>query len=200
MRPLLNPFLCEPDRPVRGAPALILALATALVPLRADAESRLPARVEIVSHGEYRTVPNVGTESAPDTSAGVIGHSGEGSHGRLIARTADIVANEGVTFGMLVAAPGFTDEHPLSVTVQLDHPPLTTPDGRVWRTETFETSLQAEPNLITFCFEHGWELASGEWTYTILHDGRPLAGQRFNVVVDPARRATARCTAESGVS
>lgn len=178
---------------------LILLALAGLVPFAASAGAE-PARprVEILSYGEYRARPHTRLEPAPDTAAGVVGLVDDNPD--LVARTAAIVAAPGVSFGLVVGAPGLAGGQTLPVTVRLDHPPITAPDGRVWRTETSETTLTAGPKFTGFCFDHAWELAAGEWTYTLLHESRPIVSQRFTLTVDATRAIEARCRAEDAVS
>lgn len=178
---------------LRAGLALLAALAIASPRAEAQATSPPPPRAEIVEYGEYQTAPRAHLESAPDTAAGVIGRSDGSGPSVLLARTAEIAAAEGVAFGIMVGVPGLATDQTLPVTVRLDHPPITAPDGRVWRTETFPAELSAKPGLLSFCFEERWELVPGEWTYTLLHEGRPIASQRFTITLDPTRTVPSPC-------
>ena len=192
------PKTSKPGWARTGSAILAMLVAAALAPAPAGAEPAPAVQVKITAYGEYRAVPHKDVEAAPDTAAGLVGLMN--GNPPLIAHTAEIVAAEGVSFGMLVSVPGLPADRTLPVTIRLDHPPITAPDGRVWRTQTSEGTLTPEPRFKGFCFDHAWELASGEWTYTLLHEGRPIASQRFTLTVDPAKKVEARCSPELAVS
>ena len=69
--------------------------------------------------------------------------------------------------------------------LRLRHPRLTEPSGRSavesGRRDTAWPMGESQAHL--FAFDHTWEIAEGDWTLQIVHQGRVLAEKKFRVVV-----------------
>lgn len=173
---------------MKTASSLTIAFATFLCVCACSVTGSRPAAqisaVEIVDFGTIQ-MSGSGANVADDTLAG--SHKDiTGISRRVTKRSTHIVADKGVTFGVMFRASGTPDGAVATVTSKLIHPPMTNPATKV--TSTAE-SLPIQTRLGTaqadvFTFEHDWEMVPGKWTQQYYVDGKLLAEKSFNVVVD----------------
>lgn len=160
-------------RALRFLPFLLLLVFAA--PAAAE-----PARVEIVEHGIYAAGP-MKHVPAPDQ----IGGKRWQAETRLLERTDTVAGQLGRIFGVRVRVndPALRGK---PITMRIRHPRITAPTGRSG-TETFlNTSTGPGGNEISyfFAFEYTYEIAEGDWTFEVVHDGHVLASKTFRVLVN----------------
>ena len=169
---------------------LLLALAAAPAP-----------GIEIVAYGSFSAAPPSGWQApAPgqDTLADIV----ERPLPALLAAGPEIVARPCAVFGLeyrLAAAGGW----PPVLRVQVDHPPLTTPDGRQADRESYTVPTGPGVRFVGFAFDEPWEMVPGRWRIAVLDDGRELGAEVFLVTVPPetaGRSCQGIPTARSGRS
>lgn len=119
------------------------------------------------------------TVATPTTSSGTM----EITHNDvLVQSTHDICAVLGTHFGFRYHLSGVLPAPSLRVMVRIAHPPLRAWHGGAQSVDTLETALYAgEPHLSGWIFRDPAKLVDGEWRFTILHDGRALLEQRFQI-------------------
>jgi hypothetical protein len=155
-----------------GRFALLLLFAAA--PAAAEAP-----RVEIFEHGVYAAGP-MKHVPAPNQ----IGGQRWQAQVRLLERTETVAGQLGRIFGIRVQVndPALLGK---PFTMRIRHPKLTAPSGRSG-TETFYRTAtppgQRELGYF-FAFEHTYEIAEGDWTFEVVHDGQVLAAKTFRVIV-----------------
>ncbi len=162
---------------MRAAAAAILCAFALLFAASAFAEPR----GTILSFGRYETQLAGKPEKAERTASGLLqpvdGH-------RLLERNDTIVGQLGNTFGIEVRLDGF----PASVaalTIRTTHPPLTNPKtGKVMSVSEYDwTSATGDSTYFCFSFDEKWEIAEGDWTIQVLHEGKVIAEKTFKIVV-----------------
>jgi uncharacterized protein DUF3859 len=183
----------------RGHDIVRAALAGAVL-AAAPALAR-PGEVEIVAFGEFgarRDTPGTpaGTDGATEPGTGRdeprterdeagterdgAGTDFEAEARALIRRTACIEARLGLRFG--IAARRRNPGAGLPVRVEIRHPPIRGPDGRMGRIESWAATLTRAGMYSGWRFEQPHELAPGPWRFAILRGGRVAAAQTFTVV------------------
>jgi len=160
-------------RRIFGRIAFLVLLAAA--PAAADT-----APVAIDEYGIYATGPMIHIP-APDQLGGQRWQAPV----RLVERT-DVVAGQlGRVFGVRVRVndPALLGK-PISIRIR--HPKLTAPNGRSATEHNSSSTTQPGQRELAyfFAFEHTYEIAEGDWTFEVVHDGRVLAAQKFRVVVN----------------
>ncbi len=161
-------------RPLLGRIALFFLLAAAAP---AAAES---SRVSIIEYGIY-AAGEMTHVPAPDQ----IGGQRWRAQVRLLEKTETVAGQLGRIFGIRVQVndPALLGK---TVTMRIRHPKMTAPTGRSG-TETFYRTAtppgQREIGYF-FAFEHTYEIAEGDWTFEVVHDGQVLASKTFRVLVN----------------
>lgn len=153
-------------RPVlqRAVLLTILLLVPALPVLAAPS-------MKILGHGLY------GENSIPVTGkcAGV--------PAKRLADAATVEARLLTRFGLEVVVEGLPDGAPARLDVTLSHPKLTKPGlaeplaSRDWEVP----ACAGAPVLVAWTLLNEWELAPGDWTFTISHKKQRLASKTFTV-------------------
>lgn len=155
-----------------GAAAALLLLLPA-----SPARAAPPERAEIVEYGEYVAARDLGEPDPAlrsDTLAGVR-LSSEPHFTTRSERVEGRYCNRfGIRFRVLPPALR-------KLTVRLDHPTWTRPDGATGATDWFEVLVGAEPGFAGFSFDESWTLVPGAWTISVLDGEQVLASQRFTV-------------------
>jgi hypothetical protein len=148
--------------------------------LGAPAAAETKAGVEIVDFGLYAIGPR--THIADPTH--LSGQQWRATHVRLLEQTDIVPGQLGRCFGLHFRV---TDSRLAgkALTLRIRHPHLTEPSGRSGsetnRTITASVAGQQEGNF--FSFDYSWEIAEGDWTFEIVHEGRVLAAKKFRVIV-----------------
>ena len=162
---------------------LLAALALCTVPVSAWAQT-----VDIIDYGTYVTS---GDEPSPNSPPGAVVELRNVHDPRFVDRTATVPAQLCVRFGIRFvlrdsARPKRPGPASLPVTIHIDHPRLTNPDGRSSDSEDWPQLLLAgEPSMAGFDFDRSWEVAPGTWTISVELDGDVLASQAFTVTEVP---------------
>lgn len=161
-------------RPLLGRIALFLLLAVA-APAAAD-----PARVTIIEWGIY-AAGEMTHVPAPDQ----IGGQRWRAQVRLLEKTETVAGQLGRIFGIKIVVndPALLGK---PLTFHIRHPRITAPTGRSG-TETFyrtATSPGQRELGYFFAFEHTYEIAEGDWTFEVVHEGQVLASKKFRVLVN----------------
>ncbi|WP_158745818.1 DUF3859 domain-containing protein [Acidisphaera sp. L21] len=110
----------------------------------------------------------------------------------------DIVAKYCKQFGLEFEAANLPSGTAAPVTVSLQHPLWTLPDGRTSTVETNSSGVSPDHWSYTgYTLEEPWSLVPGTWTFTITQGPRILATASFNLTVDPGQDAPPKdgCTA-----
>lgn len=159
--------------PLRILPLLLLLVAAA--PAAAE-----KARVEIFEHGIYAAGP-MKHVPAPDQ----IGGKRWQAETRLLERTETVAGQLGRIFGIRVRVndPALLGK---TLTFRVRHPRITAPTGRSG-TETFMRSATPPGGRelgYFYAFEYTYEIAEGDWTFEVVHDGQVLASKTFRVLVN----------------
>lgn len=156
--------------------ALTAVLALSAWPLLAAAEQ---PRVEILDYGIYET----GTRTSVPMPISVSGKMNLVSHVRLTKEAREIMGQLGTSFGFRYRIHGVPPG--ATVTIRTRHPRLTNPDtGKSMNYgEREQTVTSGEERYTGFSFDATYEIAEGEWSFQIIHEGRVIAEQKFKVVV-----------------
>jgi len=161
-------------RPLLGRIALFLLLALA-PPAAADS-----ARVTIIEWGIY-AAGEMTHVPAPDQ----IGGQRWRAQVRLLEKTETVAGQLGRIFGIRVEVndPALLGK---TLTMRIRHPKITAPSGRSGTETFFRTSTPPGQREIGyyFAFEHTYEIAEGDWTFEVVHDGQVLAAKKFRVLVN----------------
>jgi hypothetical protein len=90
----------------------------------------------------------------------------------------------GNTFGMEVKLDGFP-AGVAALTPRPPPPPLTPPTPGKDTTESEHDSTSATNDSTYFCFsfDDKWEIAEGNWTIQVLHEGKVIAEKTFKIIV-----------------
>ena len=154
--------------------AFVLALAA---PAAALAEA---PRVEILEFGIYAAGPMTHTP-APDQ----IGGQRWQAQVRLLERAETIPGQLGRIFGIRVQVSD-TALLGKTLTMRIRHPRLSAPSGRSGTETSYRTATPPGQRDLGyfFAFEHTYEIAEGDWTFEVVHDGQVLAAKKFRVIVN----------------
>ena len=136
-------------------------------------------RVEILDYGTYET----GTRTSVPMPVSVSGKMNLVSHVRLTQETREIMGQLGTSFGFRYRIHGLPEG--ATVTIRTRHPRLTNPDtGKSMNYGEREQAINGSEERYTgFSFDATYEIAEGEWSFQIIHEGRVIADQKFKVIV-----------------
>lgn len=156
--------------------ALTAVLALSAWPLLAAADQ---PRVEILDFGTYET----GTRTSVPMPISVSGKMNLVSHVRLTKETREVMGQLGTSFGFRYRIHGVPPG--ATVTIRTRHPRLTNPDtGKSMNYGEREQSVTSgEERYTGFSFDATYEIAEGEWSFQIIHEGRVITEQKFKVIV-----------------
>jgi len=164
---------------MRAAAAAVFC-ALALLFAAAAAGAAEP-RATILSFGRYETQLAGKPEKAERTASGIVqpvdGH-------RLLERSDVIVGQLGNTFGIELKLENFP-AGVAALTIRTAHPPLTNPkSGKTTSVSEYDwTSATTASAYFCFSFDETWEIAEGDWTIQVLHEGKVVAEKTFKIVV-----------------
>jgi hypothetical protein len=170
-------------------PAVLAAIALGLSAARAGETPR----VEIVAFGIYAPTGQHGRMPATYRQDSIVEVTQTGMPG-LIARTDRIELRPCTRFGLEYRAPNLPPEAVEVAQVQVDHPPLTRPDGQRSAVDTYDVPLRSSVGWTGFDFAETWEMVPGTWTFSLRYAGQELATQRFTVVIPAGAEPLKRCT------
>ena len=110
------------------------------------------------------------------------GYSALSGNIRLVERTHDICAALGTHFGILYHLRAGISPPVVSVTVDIDHPPMVNEGGRLQtRDEMIRFAGSASPNYAEWFFENPRELIAGDWHVIVRHGAITDIDETFHV-------------------
>ena len=150
--------------------------ALALLAAAPGAQAQGATGIEIVEWGTYGARDG-GTDPAPETTSGYVRTSEMGP----IHRTDQVAACLGTRFGIRYRLADPDAAQTLPVTIETAHPPFPGRDGKPATLERWRTQAGVDANGAGWVFEDAYELVPGQWTISILADGKVLAAKTFTV-------------------
>ena len=144
-----------------------------------------PLRIEVGRVGEVVAVETGPPE--PPRPGNVVG-STPVSTPRFVHLGPDIDGVYCKQFGLEFRALNLPPDEVDTVTVRLDHPLWSLPDGRTSTAETNLSGVVSDHWTYTgYTLEEPWAMVAGPWTFTILDGAQVLGVATFNVVVEPGQ-------------
>lgn len=158
---------------------LILAVITWVTSSVAQ-EPAVVRSAEILDFGIYRIKLTGQHVPQSSTAAGEIHPV---SNVVLVAKTNQVPATVGTTFGLMFIFNGTPSEATAEVDIVVDHPAFKKPDG-----DTTSTSDKVpwryrlgERVGYTYTFDHDWEAVPGKWAIEVWQGGKKLVAKEFIV-------------------
>ncbi len=147
----------------------------------AIAAAAQPPDIEIIASGSFSAAPPSGWQ-APAPGQNTLADIVERPLPALLAAGPEIVARPCAVFGLEYRLAG---AWPPVLRVQVDHPPITAPDGRRAEQESYSVPTGPDVRFVGFAFDEPWEMAPGRWRIALFEGGRELAEETFVVTVPP---------------
>jgi hypothetical protein len=126
----------------------------------------------------------------PNTAVGFTSSGSGGS--RFERRTTEIPAVQGCTFGLRYRVEGIPPGSTVTVEEIIRHPPITRPDGSVIGDEKTKDLWTPEDGVVDrkflYILREPYEVVPGDWTLTVVVDGKPAIERHFNLVAPGASR------------
>jgi hypothetical protein len=167
--------------------AMTAAILLALAPSHAAAEPR----GEIIDYGITAGRRVAGT---PGPGEAGLAPASEMKNIRYLDRTDRIEARLCRNFGLsLRLSDDIPKVLPRQVSVRVEHPTLTRPDGRTSAEDRFESAVIDGVSHVGFTFEHAWEMAAGDWTIIVSIRGREIARKAFTITLPPPGAPDSDC-------
>lgn len=171
-------------RPMIMTAAILLALASSQVAAE--------PRGEIVDYGITAGRRIAGT---PGPGEAGLAPASEMRNLRYLDRTDRIEARLCRNFGLsLRLGDDIPRILPRQVSVRVEHPPLTRPDGRTSTEDRFPSAVIDGVSHVGFTFEHEWEMAAGEWIIIVSTRGREIARKAFTITLPPPGAPNSDCS------
>jgi hypothetical protein len=157
--------------------AIFAAASFAAAPALASGEPS----AKLLSFGRYDTRRTGHVDKGERTASGEL--RSVDLH-RLIEQTDQIVGILGNSFGVVIRLDNLPPG-PALLTIRTIHPPLTNPKtGATMSVSEYDWPVTIRDDVyFGYTFDHGWEIAEGNWTKQILYNGRVIAEKKFKVVV-----------------
>ena len=159
---------------------VLLVLAAALAAVSPAVASGEPS-AKLESFGRYDTRRTGQVDKGERTATGEL--RSVDLH-RLIEQTDQIVGILDNSFGVVIRLENLPPGAAM-LTIRTIHPPLTNPKtGKTMTVSEYDWPVTIRDNVyFGYTFDHGWEIAEGNWTKQILYNGRVIAEKTFRVVV-----------------
>jgi len=159
-----------------AAAALALLAPPTLAPSLARADQ---PRVEILDYGIYET----GTRTSVPMPISVSGKMNLVANVRLTEKTREVMGQLGTSFGFRYRIQGVPNG--ANVVIRTKHPRLTNPEtGKSMNYgEREQPASPGSERYTGYSFDATYEIAEGEWSFQIIHEGRVIGEQKFKVVV-----------------
>ena len=141
--------------------------------------------VEIGQAGEVEAA-DPDPPSSPPAGNNLVGSSPQ-SPKRYIHLGGDITAKFCTLFGFQFRAPNLPPPLEVPVTIVLDHPLWTRPDGRTGTQERYTNVLRNSWSYSGYHLEESWTLVPGTWRFTVMFGDSVLATQSFELTVPPGQ-------------
>ncbi len=161
---------------------VLLFLVCPLAVTYAVTETQGPAG-SIIEYGIYEVLkPGIVYEHKESTA----GYAEEGGNVKLVEKTTRIPLKKGIAFGFKWEARGLPDIS-IKIAMRVKHPPTTRPDGT--KSSGFEEMLpffpergRVEPREDLYVLSEDWEMLPGEWTLSMVYEGKVLCEKVFTVI------------------
>ena len=124
--------------------------------------------------------------AAPPAGDNLVGSSPQ-SPKRYIHLGSDVDARFCTLFGFEFRAPNLPAALEVPVTIVLDHPLWTRPDGRTGTQERYSNTLRNTWSYSGYHLEESWTLTPGTWVFTVMLGDAVLARQSFELTVPPGQ-------------
>jgi hypothetical protein len=89
----------------------------------------------------------------------------------------------GTSFGFCYELSGLPSDANLSVVVAVKHPTISQPERGAVNTYAFTRNLKPVNRKLFDCtgygFDHSYELVAGDWTFTVIVNGRAVLSEAF---------------------
>jgi hypothetical protein len=164
---------------MRAAALGLLALA-AVAPAKAQVLA-----VEIGQAGQIEPA-DPDPPADPPMGSNLVGSSPQRPK-RYIHLGPEINAKFCTLFGFEFRAPNLPAPLEVPVTVQLDHPLWTRPDGRTGTRERYPNILRNRWAYTGYDLEETWTLVPGTWRFSVMLGDTVLASQSFELTVEPGQ-------------
>ena len=137
----------------------------------------------IIEYGIYEILERGIVYEHKESTAG---YAEEGGNFKLIEKTTRIPLKKGVAFGFMWEARGLPDM-PIKIAMRVKHPPTTKYDGT--KSTGFEEMVpilpekgRVEKREDIYILSEDWEMLPGEWTLSMVYDGKILCEMVFTVL------------------
>ena len=162
--------------------AILLSLVCPVTVTHAVTETQGPAG-SIIEYGIYEVLER-GTQYEHKES--IAGYAEEGGHVKLVEKTTRIPLKKGIGFGFKWEARGLLNM-PIKIAMRVKHPLTAKPDGT--KSTGFEEMLPFVPEKgriekrdDLYILSEDWEMLPGEWTLSMVYDGKVLCEKVFTIV------------------
>ncbi|OUR85376.1 hypothetical protein A9Q77_00710 [Marinomonas sp. 42_23_T18] len=157
--------------------AIFLTACASTPELTSDQVSQLD--VAVVDYGIYELV----SIREVDNETAIAGSSLVTKSQKLTEKTAVVVADAGITFGVSFKVTGIPPKRALMLREVMIFPEMTDPDSQMTQSY-YEVTEEYRNNDVAFegfTFEYDWEMVKGDWTYQLYYQDTLLAEQVFDV-------------------
>lgn len=141
-----------------------------------------PLRIEVITAGRYVAL-DTGT-TLHEAGRGATADVGGIDRTRFVETGEQLTLHYCTKVGIRFRAPGVRAYAPVPVTVEVLHPPVPFPDGPHDR-DAWQTTVDERPRTLGVTFEEEGMMQAGTWTINIVHGGRVVATQRFELSLSP---------------
>jgi hypothetical protein len=160
-------------------PTIMLAIVLWTVSAPAQ-EPAVVLSADVVDYGIYRIELTGQHIPMPSAAAGWVQPA---RRAVLIAKTNEVPATIGTTFGFQFVLKGMPAGGVAAVDVIVEHPTFKIPGGEVTKTrDSVPCSYKiGETAGYTYTFDHDWEAVTGTWKIQVWQGGNMLAAKDFIV-------------------
>jgi hypothetical protein len=162
-------------------PNPIIILASVLWTMSAIAQEPVVVRsVDVVDYGIYRIELTGQNVPMPSAGAGAVQPA---SRVVLVAKTNEVPATIGTTFGFQFILKGTPVGGVAVVDIIVEHPAFKKPDGEITRTSDKVPWPYRIGETVgyTYTFDHDWEAVTGVWKIQVWQGGKIFASKEFIV-------------------
>jgi hypothetical protein len=136
-------------------------------------------KAEIEETGIYAWSRERGSVSVSGNSTNPLIFSG-GSIAKTLQLGTKVPLVQGLSFGLKFSIP--LPEGRYTMLWQVEHPPMTTPDGRVSSGYQEDREIYVVPELYdikVYTFDHPYEMVEGRWVFRYIYQGQTVLEQAF---------------------
>jgi hypothetical protein len=142
---------------------------------------------QIIGAGSVVASHTGATVPAPDTTQGTVSEVDLYWIPDFATPPDEVRARLGMSIGIEVRIEGPEFLAVVPLRTRVTHPPITDPGtGKVTTVDEWDNPMNARfPRFTGWRFERPWELVPGTWTIEVVHQGKVIASQDFQVAIDP---------------